>query len=65
MAFVVVLHLSPGDESHLAELIRRRTTTPVVEVNTATAIQAGRVYVLPPDRTLKVTNASLDSGRFG
>lgn len=45
LAFVVVVHLSPDHESHLAELLQPHVRFPVQQVTETTALEANRVYV--------------------
>jgi two-component system CheB/CheR fusion protein len=59
MAYVVVLHLSPEHESHLAEVIGRSTPIPVVQVVETVDIAPDRIYVIPPGKHLTMTNGSL------
>ncbi len=54
MAFVVVVHLSPKQESHLADLLQPHCGMPVQQVTRTLPIKANHVYVIPP-------NANLDS----
>ena len=51
MAFIVVLHLSPDEESHLADLLRARTKLPVTVVDSEAVVEVDHVYVLPPGKT--------------
>ena len=59
MAFVLVQHLAPDHKSILAELIRRTTRMPVVEVEDGMVVQANCVYVIPPNRDLACLNGTL------
>jgi PAS domain S-box-containing protein len=52
MAYVVILHLSPDHDSHLAEVLQRETTIPVAQVTEKTIISPDHIYVVPPDRHL-------------
>lgn len=54
MAFVIVVHLSPDRESHLAELLQPHCKMPVKQVKKTELIEKEHVYVIPP-------NANLDS----
>src|SRR5262252_5826306 len=54
MAFVVVTHLSPEHESHLAELLQPHSSLPVQMVTKTVKLKPDHVYVIPP-------NANLDS----
>jgi PAS domain S-box-containing protein len=59
MAFVVVLHLDPTHHSELAPLLGRRTAMPVVEVADGMRIEANRVHVIVPDRSLEIRDDRL------
>jgi two-component system CheB/CheR fusion protein len=69
MAFVLIQHLDPSHESHLAELLSKASKMPVSEVKGETRIEADRVYVIPPRCNLDIsdgvlhTSARPDSGR--
>jgi two-component system, chemotaxis family, CheB/CheR fusion protein len=53
-AFVVIAHLDPTRESHLTELLNRRTEMPVVEVQGEIAVEPDHVYVIAPDQSLEL-----------
>jgi two-component system CheB/CheR fusion protein len=52
MAFVVMMHLAPDYESHLAALLQGFTEMPVLQVNEPVALQPNHVFVAPPNRNL-------------
>jgi two-component system, chemotaxis family, CheB/CheR fusion protein len=52
VAFVVIAHLDPTRESHLTELLNRRTQMPVVEVQGEMTVEPNHVYVIAPDQSL-------------
>jgi two-component system, chemotaxis family, CheB/CheR fusion protein len=54
MAFVVIAHLDPTRESHLSELLDRRTGMPVVEVQGEITPEPNHVYVIAPDQSLEL-----------
>lgn len=56
MAFVVILHLSPDHESNLAQILQAQTTMPVVQVNKVYEVVPNHVYVIPPNRDLKMVD---------
>ena len=58
-AFVVVMHLAPGHESHLASLLERTTKLPVSQVDEDMAVQVNRVYVIAPGKTLEMHGGRL------
>jgi two-component system chemotaxis response regulator CheB len=51
---LVLQHLSPNYRSWLSEILGRRVALPVVEVRGGERLEAGRVYVAPPDHHLLV-----------
>ena len=52
MAFVVVVHLSPDHESHIAEILGRVTPMRVQQVIERTELEADHVYVIAPGENL-------------
>lgn len=64
MAFVVITHLHPEHESHMAELLQTRTKMPVRQVNQNIAIEPDHVYVVPPNRQIIVSDHHLDVQEF-
>lgn len=59
LAFVVVVHLSPEHESHLAELLQPHTTMSVEQVTKSLPLEADRVYVIPPNCNLESIDTHL------
>jgi two-component system, chemotaxis family, CheB/CheR fusion protein len=64
LTFVVVMHLSPEHESHLAEVLQPWVRMPVEQVRERTLMQPDRVYVIPPARSLSVTDGHVDVAEF-
>jgi two-component system CheB/CheR fusion protein len=60
MAFVVVQHLDPTHTSILTEILQRSTAMQVIEVRDQMAVQANRVYVIPPNREMGITHGILN-----
>lgn len=58
-ACVIVVHLSPEHESHLAELLQPHTAMPVQQVAGTTAIEPDHVYVIPPNANLTAVDSHL------
>jgi two-component system CheB/CheR fusion protein len=58
MALVVILHLGSGP-SAADKVLQRATTMPVVQVSHTMPILPGKVYVIPPDRSLKMDDGHL------
>ena len=48
IAFVVVVHLAPGAESHLPELLAKDTPFTVSAIEDGVTLRPGYVYVIPP-----------------
>jgi two-component system CheB/CheR fusion protein len=59
LAFVVVVHLSPDHESHLAELLQPHVPFPVEQVSDSTPLQGNHVYVIPPNANLNTIDTHL------
>lgn len=58
-AFVVVQHLDPQHTGMLPELLQRVTAMPVQEAADGTQVEAGSVYVIPPNRDLGYARGAL------
>ncbi len=48
VAFAIVVHLAPGSESHLPELLAKDTSFAVSAIEDGAMLRAGHVYVIPP-----------------
>lgn len=59
MAFVVILHLLPDQESHLAEILQRTTEMPVIQVKSLVRVEINHVYVIPPNRSLSLSDGNI------
>ena len=59
MAVVVIQHLDPKHGSLTAEILSRISPMPVAEVKDGTRIQRDHVYVIPPNRNLRLTRGVL------
>ncbi|TCD26542.1 PAS domain-containing protein [Pedobacter psychrodurus] len=59
MAYVVILHLSPDHDSQLAAVLQQETQIPVSQVTVKTIIKPDHIYVIPPDRHLKIEGDSI------
>ena len=66
LAYVVVVHLAPDHDSELASILSRRTSMAVVEVSDGTPLELQRnaVYVISPDRSLKITDTTIAAATF-
>lgn len=59
LSIVVVVHLSPDHESHLAELLQPHVKMPVQQVLETTPLEPNRVYVIPPNANLDTIDTHL------
>jgi two-component system CheB/CheR fusion protein len=55
-AYVVILHLSPDFESHLAEVLQSATVMPVTQVRDRVHLEPNHVYVIPPNGNLVMSD---------
>ncbi len=60
LGIVFIQHLSPGHTSMLAEILSRATSMPVCEVSDEPLVEANRVYVIPPGRTMVIRDGRLN-----
>jgi two-component system CheB/CheR fusion protein len=54
VAYVIIQHLDPSHQSMFPELLQRVTTLPVVQADSEQRLEAGRVYMIPPNRYLQI-----------
>jgi two-component system CheB/CheR fusion protein len=59
LAFVVVVHLAPHHESHMAELLQPNVRFPVTQVADSTPVEGNHVYVIPPNSNLSAIDTHL------
>ena len=59
LTFVVVVHLSPEHESHLAEILQPHVALPVLQVTESVPLERDHVYVIPPGRNLSAVDTHL------
>ncbi|MFZ1220004.1 MAG: CheR family methyltransferase, partial [Chthoniobacterales bacterium] len=59
LAFVVVMHLSPEHESNLANVIKQKTSMPVMQVMEPVKVKPNHVYVIPPNHQLTFEDSTL------
>ncbi|WP_420456768.1 chemotaxis protein CheB [Rubrivirga sp.] len=59
VAFVVVLHLAPDEESRLADVLQGGLPLPVTQVTESVPIEPGHVYVIPPNKNLLAADGRL------
>ena len=59
LALLVVQHLDPTRPSMLTEILARRTTLKVSEAADGAPIEAGHVYVIPPNTSMTVMDGRL------
>ncbi len=59
MAFVLIQHLAPHHESMMADLLSRYSRMPVVEAHDAMPIEPNHVYMIPPNKFIKIADGGL------
>jgi two-component system, chemotaxis family, CheB/CheR fusion protein len=59
MAFVLIQHLAPEHKSLLTELLAQTTQMPVCEVTDGIEVAPNRVYIIPPNTTMKLVGRGL------
>src|SRR4051812_25162964 len=59
MGFVLIQHLDPRHESHLASLLHRSNPMPIAEATDGMTVEPNHVYIIPPN-----VNLSLFHGTF-
>ena len=63
LAYIVVQHLSPTEETQLSELLQRVTSLSVNEARHEELIKPNCVYVIPPDAEIRVVEDRLQLAR--
>jgi len=63
-AFVVVVHLDPERRSQLSDLLAARTAMPVLQVEQRMKLEPNHVYVIPPDRSLRIVDHEIEPAEF-
>jgi two-component system CheB/CheR fusion protein len=59
VAFVVLQHLSPDFESHMDELLARKTRMPVRQVTDGVAVEPNHIYLIPPRKEMIISGGKL------
>jgi two-component system CheB/CheR fusion protein len=59
MAYVFIQHMSPDHESRLVEILSRTTKMNVVEAKDKLKVKPDTVYVIPPNREMKIEKGVL------
>jgi two-component system, chemotaxis family, CheB/CheR fusion protein len=59
LAFVIVQHLAPNQESMLPEILARSTTMPVKKVENGMLVEPNKVYVIPSGSTMTIDTGTL------
>ncbi|RYY75969.1 MAG: response regulator [Gammaproteobacteria bacterium] len=59
VAYVIVFHLSPEHDSHLAELLQPHSPIPVMQVTGEVLIEPNQIYVIPPGKNLDPIDSHL------
>src|SRR3954470_8945241 len=59
LAFIVVVHLSPAHDSHLAELLQPHAAIPVTQVAKSVSLEPNQIYIIPPGSFLDAVDTHL------
>ncbi|HEV2707004.1 MAG TPA: CheR family methyltransferase [Pyrinomonadaceae bacterium] len=59
MTYVVILHLSPDYDSQMAALLQRVTPIPVTQVEDLVRVEPNHIYVIPPNKSLEISDGRL------
>ena len=62
MAFVIVLHLAPAEQSHVAEILQKATVMEVTQVTGRDRVEPDHVYVIAPATSLAIRRRRLEAG---
>jgi two-component system CheB/CheR fusion protein len=54
-AFVIIQHLAPDHKSILAEIVNRYTEMDAYQIEHGMEVEAGKVYIIPPNRTIHLS----------
>jgi two-component system CheB/CheR fusion protein len=65
LAFAVVLHAAPDHESHLAEVLQRKTKMTVTQVAEAARVERNCVYCVAPDKEVFLSGGRIRLGARG
>lgn len=63
-AFVVIVHLDPDVRSELASILASRTQMPVTQVEDQAKLEGNHVYVIAPNRRLKIADGTIAAFPF-
>ncbi|HEV7157487.1 MAG TPA: chemotaxis protein CheB [Caulobacteraceae bacterium] len=63
-AFVVIVHLDPRMRSELPEILAMRSKMPAHQVTETTALKPNCIYVIPPDRELRISDDTISVAPF-
>ncbi len=59
MSFVIIQHLDPTHKSALVEILARRTSIAITQVEKDTQIEPNHIYLIPPGKYLSIENCVL------
>ncbi|MBV9509304.1 MAG: hypothetical protein JO303_03355, partial [Caulobacteraceae bacterium] len=63
-AFVVIVHLDPQARSELPVILAGRAKMPVKQVTETTKLTPNCIYVIPPDRQLRISDEEISAEPF-
>jgi two-component system CheB/CheR fusion protein len=63
-AYVVIIHLAPDAPSELANILGGRTRMPAYQVEDTTRLQPNNIYVIPPNKRLRIADHMISATSF-
>jgi two-component system CheB/CheR fusion protein len=63
-AFVVIMHLDPSHSSELSQILSHKTKMRVLQVDEKTPLAPNTVYVIPPNRRLRLSGNDIETAAF-
>ena len=63
-AFVVIMHLNPEARSEMVAILAARTSMPVMQVEDTTRLKADHVYMIAPNRQLRIADHMISAPAF-
>lgn len=64
LAFVLVPHLDPTHKGMMPDILTRSTSMPVVEVSEGAIVRPNRIYIIPPNKDMRIAQGRLQLADF-
>ena len=63
IAYVIIQHLAPEHESHIAEILKSATRLPITQISSTKRLKPNHVYVIAPATSLLIRGGVLEVGK--